>query len=161
MTEHRAEDLYQLHQLKSQYFRYLDTKDWATWRTLFTDDLVFYLEDSAVPTTAEPVSVGGDAFVANVSRSLATAVTVHHGHMPELHFISERAATGIWAMYDWVDDPKQCSSLQGFGHYHEDYLKGADQRWRISVLRLTRLRTDLRSYAPAYGPWAPWSAPSS
>lgn len=161
MTEYRAEDLHELHQLKSRYFRFLDTKAWADWRKLFTDDLVFFMEDSAVPTTKDPVSVGGDLFVENVSRSLATAVTVHHGHMPELQFLGEDTATGVWAMFDWVDDPKQRSSMQGFGHYHENYLKGADGTWRISQLRLTRLRTDVRSYPPAYGPWTPWSAPSA
>jgi hypothetical protein len=46
-------------------------------------------------------------------------------------------------MFDWVDhqsDPE--TSMQGYGHYVEDYEKGADGTWRIKNLRLTRLRTD-------------------
>ena len=37
------EDLYEVEaikQLKARYCRYLDTKDWDTWRTIFADDFV-------------------------------------------------------------------------------------------------------------------------
>ena len=91
----RIADVLAIHDVKSRYFRYLDTKEWAAWRDLFTDDLVFYMEDSAVPNTTEPITVGGDAFVEYVSDLLKTSVTVHHGHMPQIEFTGEREAREI------------------------------------------------------------------
>jgi ketosteroid isomerase-like protein len=164
MGTNRAEDILDIHQLKSRYFRFMDTKDWARWRQLFTDDLVFYIEDSVFPETTEPTTVGGDAFVEYVSQVLLTAVTVHQGHMPDIEFTGDGEARGIWAMFDWVDDAENGRAMQGFGHYHERYVKGADGRWRIKELRLTRLRVD--AIAPSrpegHRPWPPaWSAPAS
>ena len=90
----------------------MDTKDWAHWRELFTDDLVFYIEDSVFPETTEPTTVGGDAFVEYVSQVLLTAVTVHQGHMPDIEFTADGEARGIWAMFDWVDDAENGRAMQ-------------------------------------------------
>lgn len=124
-------------QLKARYFRLMDTKQWADYREVFTDDMVFQFE-----TQDEAAASSGDDFVAFVKGRLSTAVTVHQGHMPEIDITSDTTATGVWAMYDWVDDPDHDRAFQGFGHYHEDYRLGADGRWRIAKLHLTRLRVD-------------------
>ena len=128
-------EIEQIKQTKARYFRFLDTQQWAQWRTCFTDDLQFYLGEDPKPVTSS-----GDAFVAYVTKVLADTVTVHHGHMPEIELTSTTTAKGIWAMFDYRSEPER--SFQGYGHYLEDYEKGADGRWRIQSLRLTRLRTD-------------------
>ncbi len=147
-----------LQELKASYFRYLDTKRWASWRELFTDDMVFYNDSAPVPAETEPMTTSGDDFVEMVSSVLENAVTVHQGHMPELRFIDDGHAQGIWAMFDWVDSSGSGgTSMQGFGHYHEQYVKGADGGWRIRELRLTRLRTDLTAGTGAVPPKVePW-----
>ena len=81
----------------------------------------------------------------SVSKLLADTVTVHHGHMPEITLTSATTATSVWAMFDWVDWSQSATperTFQGYGHYHEEYEKGADGRWRIKRLHLTRLRVD-------------------
>ena len=78
-----------------------------------------------------------DEMVAANRRILATAVTVHHGHMPEIMLTGADTATGVWAMMDLV---KLGEGFRGYGHYHEEYVKQAG-RWRIRRLRLTRLET--------------------
>ena len=80
--------------------------------------------------------------MAFISERLATAVSVHHGHMPEISIADDSNATGVWAMYDWVDDPDHGRAFQGFGHYRERYRRGTDGNWRISELRLERVRVD-------------------
>jgi hypothetical protein len=75
-----------------------------------------------------------------VSGILEESVTVHHGHMPEIELTSDTAATGIWAMFDWVDMPQLV--LRGYGHYEETY-RVEDGCWRIAHSRLTRLRRDI------------------
>ncbi len=154
-------DVYAIQLLKARYFRYLDTKAWDLWRGLFTDDLVFYAEDSALPNETTPMVTGGDEFVAFTSTALATAVTVHHGHMPDIELTGPGEATGIWAMYDWIDDAEKGFAFEGWGHYREKYRKGSDGVWRISELRLTRLRTDAAEATRPGGdrPWPPpWEA---
>ena len=158
----RHDDRTAIHELKARYFRLMDTKQWNLWRHCFTDDMVFYMEDSALPDTTTPISTDGDTFVEDVSKVLTNAVTVHHGHMPEIDFTGERSAKGIWSMYDWVDDQKSGFAIQGAGHYHELYELGADNRWRIKEIRLTRLRVDTLSPTEPSSkrPWPPaWTRP--
>jgi hypothetical protein len=154
-------DLHAIQQLKSRYFRYLDTKEWDRWRSLFTDDVEFYIEDSVHPGQAPSKVSGADNVVERVSRALATAVTVHHGHMPDIEFTGPDEATGVWAMYDWLDDADNGYAVRGWGHYHERYPRIQGGPWQIAELRLTRLRSDIidptrpaggRSLPP---PWTP------
>ena len=163
MDDDRLGDRLALQDLKARYFRYLDTKQWAAWRELFTDDMVFFNDETALPTTTEPTTANGDDFVEMVSATLANCVTVHQGHMPELHFNGDAEATGVWAMFDWVDSSASGGfSMQGFGHYHERYVKGGDGRWRIADLRLTRLRVDSSNpaiSAASKPPTPPWTRP--
>src|SRR5262249_27720878 len=89
------------------------------------------------------------------SKLLADTVTVHHSHMPEIELTSATTAKGIWAMFDWVDWSKTATperTLQGYGHYLEEYEKGADGRWRIKRIRLTRLPMDHPTPAPQSSP---------
>ena len=130
-------------QLKARYFRLLDSKDWAGWRQIFTDDLVSET-DTAPPQPdgshrMPPAHPDADAFVAFVSNLLGDGVTVHHGHMPEIELTGPDTARGIWAMEDIVAFPTM--ALHGYGHYHEEYRK-VDGAWRIARLHLTRLRVD-------------------
>ncbi len=122
-------------QLKARYFRLMDTKQWEAFGELFTVDATL----SASPDPNEGFS-GRDEIVRRVRSVLRDARTVHHGHMPEIALTGEDTATGIWAMYDFVELPQLV--LHGWGHYHEEYAKqhGA---WRIRRLLLTRLRLDI------------------
>ena len=121
-------------QLKARYFRLMDTKQWQTWGELFT-------EDAEMRSSPDPEErfVGREEIVSKVSGYLADAVTVHHGHMPEIEIHGD-TATGIWAMHDYVEMPQLV--LRGWGHYHEEYAREAGG-WRIRRSRLTRLRLEI------------------
>ena len=125
-------------QLKAQYCRYLDTKQWDAWRGLFTDDFV-----SDTSATGGAVVSGADAFVAFVRSTLGkrSQPTVHQVHAPEIELTSATTATGVWALNDVVRLAPGIN-LNGYGHYHETYEK-IDGRWRIKTSELTRLREDL------------------
>ncbi|MGW0662975.1 nuclear transport factor 2 family protein [Streptodolium elevatio] len=122
-------------QLKARYFRLMDTKDWAAMREVFTDDARMDIDGFA--------NEGGDAIIAFMSEVLAPLRTVHHGHMPEITFTSAAAATGVWAMFDYVEFPSEGApqGFHGYGHYHDEYRieRGA---WRIASTRVARLRID-------------------
>lgn len=124
--------------LKAHYFRLMDTKLWADWRALFTDDLEVIVD---VGIGGEPRFrvISADAFVDSTRANIDAAVTVHHGHMPEIEITSPTTASGVWAMEDIVEAPG-APAFHGHGHYHETYRK-IDGAWRIATLHLTRLRT--------------------
>ena len=122
-------------ELKARYCRMLDTKDWAGYAAVFTDDVV-------LDTTAAggPRFDGRDAAVAGVRAAVERAITTHHVHNPEIT-VNGDEAHAIWAMQDrnlWPSGRR----LLGFGHYHERYRR-ADGQWRIAESRLTRINMEL------------------
>ncbi len=138
----RMADVYEIQKLKARYFRFMDTKHWEEFGRLFTDDLKFYIENTPAPSSSEPTFNGSRSLVDYLAASHPQKVTVHQGHMPEIEFTGPDSATGVWAMFDWVDDPGRGGAWQGFGHYHEKYVRELDGSWRIREVRLTRLRVD-------------------
>ncbi len=131
----RLADVEEIKKLKARYFRYVDLHWWPELRALFADDAVFEIaESTSSPRTA-------DDFIASVGKHLDRAMTVHHGHMPEIDVVDAENAHGIWAMYDLVE-PDTSSGypvLTGYGHYTEHYRK-VEGQWRIARLRLSRLK---------------------
>ena len=123
-------------QLKARYCRYLDTKDWASWRSLFTDDF-----RSDTSGAGGKVIVGADPFVAFTRRSLGDRATVHQVHAPEIELTSSTTAQAVWALEDVVRLAPGVN-LRGYGHYTETYTK-FDGRWLIADSTLTRLREDV------------------
>jgi SnoaL-like domain len=125
-------------QLKARYCRYLDTKDWESWRGLFADDFVSDLGDAG-----GGVIVGADQFVSYTRKTIGnpTQSTVHQVHTPEIELTSTTTAHGVWALHDVVR-LHPALTLHGYGHYHESYAK-IDGHWRITSSKLTRLREDL------------------
>jgi uncharacterized protein (TIGR02246 family) len=130
-----VDDVEAIKQLKARYFRTMDTKDWDGMRQVFADDVVIDTSEAGGSVVA-----GADEFMAFLHEALGGAVTVHQGHMPEIEVTSDTAATGVWALNDIVIFPNGVR-LDGYGHYHETYVKGPDG-WRIATSKLTRLHTD-------------------
>jgi hypothetical protein len=119
--------------LKSQYFRYVDTKDWDSWRALFADDGHFEIGAGTFE--------GADPFVASVREFLTGATTFHHGHMPEIDVLGNDEASGIWTLYDVVEPPADSgvSPFYGYARYWERYER-RDGEWKIVSMRIERLR---------------------
>ncbi len=142
MTPEELVEIEAIQQLKARYFRLMDTKQWEAWRELFSEDCTLRVELGDGSPDHEVR--GRDAIAKSTSEVLRGATTVHHGHMPEIELTGPRSARGIWAMFDFVAWGESPRDLKGYGHYHETYEKGADGRWRIASLHLTRLRVDPR-----------------
>lgn len=125
--------------LKADYCRLLDTKDWEGWKSLFTEDCVIDTRGSG-----GTLEHGRDAFVASVRKSIETAQTAHQVHTPQITLEGDEAH-GIWAMQDRVK--KEEWGLTGYGHYEERYVRTKDG-WKIAKQSLTRLIME-RDAAPA------------
>jgi uncharacterized protein (TIGR02246 family) len=144
VTDHAAEllqrllDIEDIKQLKARYFRSIDRKEWDAFGEVFARDAVLEVPE------VDSVTSGRGAIVAFVSSALTGALTVHHGHMPEIERTGPDTARGTWAMFDYVEWPSPGGDrvgLHGYGHYIEEYVR-EDGAWRISRSRLERLRVD-------------------
>jgi 3-hydroxyisobutyrate dehydrogenase-like beta-hydroxyacid dehydrogenase len=145
---YRLADREEIKELKARYFRFNDTKQWAEFRDLFTDDCQHWLpQDSPTPFMTN------EQYFDNLEEMLTPGVTTHHGQMPEISFTSGSEAEGIWSMSDYVqiDPPSGRVSIKGYGYYYETYRKCDDGKWRISSKRNDRLRVDQ----------VPWTLPET
>jgi ketosteroid isomerase-like protein len=136
-AETYVQDFIAISQVKARYCRLLDTKDWAAYTELFTEDL-----ELDVPGGSPPIR-GREAAIRSIRAAVEHARTAHHVHSPEMQ-IEGDVADVIWAMQDRVIwGPDRASTIReaghtGFGHYHERYTR-KDGNWRIAALRLRYL----------------------
>jgi 3-phenylpropionate/cinnamic acid dioxygenase small subunit len=128
-------------EVKARYCRTLDTKDWAGYAGVFTEDVELDTRPAGGTLT-----VGRDAVLSIVRSAVETARTVHQVHSPEITLNGDGADV-IWAMQDrvvWGEDRRSAmgnSGHTGYGHYHEHYVREGGQ-WRIAKQKLTRLHVD-------------------
>lgn len=128
--------------VKAAYFRTVDTKQWPEFKALFTQDAVIHYPESGMG----PMDL--ETAYTHVVSSLTNAVSIHHGHMPEIKMHSPDDATAIWAMEDEVylpGDPDKGvpdTKIVGAGHYHERYRR-ENGTWKIASLLLTRVHHEM------------------
>ena len=125
----------EIRKLKAKYFRCVDGKHWEEFATLFTDDLeIDFAESTSGPRTREE-------FVDSARRHFEGALSIHHGHAPEIDILDEDRAMGIWPMFDLVESAPDSpyESHTGYGHYTEEYRR-VDGRWLISRTQLSRVK---------------------
>jgi 3-phenylpropionate/cinnamic acid dioxygenase small subunit len=142
MNEQQLQDLEDIRQLKSRYFRLMDTQQWEPWRECFTEDISARYEGAprARPDMSTDIGCEGRAALYDGVKGLLTgAVSMHQGFMPEITLTSATTARAIWAMFDYVRLPT--CHFKGWGHYHEEYVKEASG-WKIRRIHLTRLHTE-------------------
>ena len=132
MDQDRFDDYEAIKKLKARYFRLLDTKRWDELGDLFAEDAFF-----VSPQTGEPTVRGRAAMADRVRRFVKDAVTVHHGHMPEIELTGPATAAAVWAMFGLIDDGERFS--EWYGHYDDTYVK-LDGEWKIRSSKLTPLR---------------------
>ncbi|MBB35927.1 MAG: DUF4440 domain-containing protein [Hirschia sp.] len=130
--------------VKAKYCRFLDTKDWDGYASIFTSDAVMDVSED----TGNPPITGIPAIIAQVRFAADHAATCHQVHTPEIAFDSPDTARGVWSMQDrvvWQEGKSpipEVASITGFGQYHESYRK-EDGVWKIAALRLSRFHIDM------------------
>jgi len=114
-----ADDFAAISMVKARYCRFLDTKDWAAYTDLFTEDFIL---DTSTAGGAPPVHGREDA-ITYIRSCVEHAKTAHHVHNPEITIEGDTAQV-IWAMQDrviWPEDRAARlneSGHTGFGQYH-------------------------------------------
>ena len=126
-----------LSEAKARYCRLLDTKDWAGYAGLMTEDFVLDVTEG----TQVPIVKGRDAALQQIKSSILTAKTAHQVHSPEFQFHGDEVQV-IWAMQDRVLWGPDRPSITGYGHYHERWVR-RNGEWKLAALKLTRLHVDV------------------
>ncbi len=129
-----------IRQVKAAYCRFVDTKQWARLKTLFTPDA------TVAGFGSVPDGTGIASFVDGIAERIGSTVSIHHVHAPEIVLLGSGSARAAWPMMDYVEFPAAAASAEGrgwigWGVYEEEYVR-ADGEWRISFMRLTRHRMD-------------------
>lgn len=138
MNNENYVDVEKIRTLKARYCRLLDTKQWAQWRDVFTDEFTGTFE---LPPHPASIFASANELVETNRSILENAETVHQIFAPEITVHGDDRADGLWQQFDFVRTPGL--AFKGYGHYKEKYQKCADGQWRIDSIHLTRLTVEI------------------
>jgi hypothetical protein len=129
-------DIEEIHQLRARYARFLDLKDWSSWRSVFADDCV--LEWPSEQGANEEI-VGAERIIAFLRDRIGGRATAHHCVNPEITFSDGDSARGIWSVCVAHDH----DGVRGYGLYHDEYIRGS-AGWLLKRYRFQSLWTTSR-----------------
>jgi hypothetical protein len=137
-----AVELEAIRRLKYAYFRTLDLKQFDQLGLLLTEDATAAYEDGK--TQLE----GRHAIVEWLADALGgpALITEHHGHHPEITFISATAAEGTWYLQDRVIIPSADLEIGGTAFYADRYAL-TDDGWRIAHTGYMRVFEEHRTHS--------------
>lgn len=121
------ENIELIKQLKSRYFRALDSKNWDLMKTCLSEHCIAKYDGGKYSFN------GNDKIVQFFSSYMSNPklIFMHHGHHPEITLIDNGMATGVWYLQDIVINLDNNTTLRGAGFYHDKYVLENNQ-WLIS-----------------------------
>ena len=122
-------DVQAIKELKSKYFRALDTKNWDELETTMTPNI------STAYSNGKLVFHGPKEITNYFKESMPhTEITLHQGHNPVIWFESDTVAYGKWYLQDnliFAEGNPYCGTqIQGSAIYTDKYVK-VDGQWLI------------------------------
>ncbi len=126
--------LEQIKQLKYRYFRTLDCNQWQKFGATLTEGCVGNYSSGKLHFE------GRDAIVEFMKANMSSDqfLSMHTGHHPEITFIDDNRATGIWYLQDMILMLPGKKRLFGTGIYQDEYEK-TDGSWLISKTGYERI----------------------
>ena len=148
MTEsERLGAIEDIKQLKSKYWRGVDSSDGDLVRSILAEDCELdYIGCCTDPSSGQDfmpamnvVLKGRDSWISDAFKR-AGIITVHQGHNSEITVTSETTAEGIWSFTDrfFLPPGNPFTRLTGYGHYHETYEK-IGGGWKLKTTRVNRI----------------------
>jgi len=148
----RLEAMAAIRQAKARYLRGVDTGDGNLVRSVLAADCVLDYRgcctDPASGVDYLPqmniVMRGRDAWATD-NLDGPRIVSAHHGHDHDISFADDGSAAMTCAFTDRLYMPPGApyGVMVGFGYYHETYVR-EDGGWKISTLRIERIRVETR-----------------
>lgn len=147
----RLEAVEAIRQIKSRYFRGVDTGDGELVRSILADDcLLDYMGCCTDPETGidhmpamNLVLHGRDSWPVGAPIG-PRIITVHHGHDPDITVQSDNAASAIWLFTDrfFLPEGGPFQRLIGWGRYYETY-SNRGEGWKLQTTRVERIRVEV------------------
>ena len=131
----RLEDLEAIKQLKYRYWRCLDTKQWDEMTECFTPDA------SAAYGEGRYTFAGRDAIMQFLRDAMGVQSGTwghHHGHHPEIELTGPTTARGVWALHNYLLNPRAQRGVRMACSYRDEYVKTGGV-WRIKHTGYTYL----------------------
>ncbi len=132
----RRRDVEQITDVLNRYATGIDTKNWALFRTCFTDDARFDYGEIGQCSDADGITefmVAAHQRMSDTKHMLQNMVVDRQGHD------HATAVTYVHAVQALAADPNPW--IDGVGQY-EDQLVRTDDGWRISARKFTQTRLD-------------------
>ncbi len=121
-------------QLKSRYFRLLDTADFDNLRLVFTDNAKIHYRSPSYDHKYQ----GWDSIQNFLKQSFSkTKFGIHTGHHPEISVDGDKA-TGIWYLHDKFVSLDDNINFEGSAIYQDQYVK-ENGEWKIASSEYDRL----------------------
>lgn len=150
-TSERLAAIEAIRQVKSRYFRGVDSGDGLLVRSILAEDCVLdYMGCCTDPVTGidhmpamNIVMRGRDSWP--VREPIGTqAVSVHQGHDPDITIEDSQNARAIWSFTDrfFMPPGSPFARLTGWGRYHETYTN-LGEGWKLQTTRIERLRVEV------------------
>jgi len=138
----RHDDHEQILALKHAYFRTLDLKEFDQLGELLTEDCEAGYDGGNLSFS------GREAIVAFLSASLSDPgiISEHHGHHPEITWIGDDEAIGVWYLEDRVLIPDADLEISGTAFYADRYVRTSDG-WRIASTGYQRVFEEHRVHS--------------
>ena len=150
------EDLELIRKLKYRYCRCIDTANFDELRGLFVEDAsVCY-----VGGTYRFEAQGRESILDALGYAFhADAIALHHVNHPEIDFVSDTEATGVWYLKDWFLDLRNKIITDGSALYRDTYVK-RDGEWLIKRATYERIYEIVTPFEQAPNITAHWLARS-
>lgn len=121
-------------QLKSRYFRFLDTGNMDGLRSVFSADPSIHFRSPSYEYKKQGWQELQDFFYGSFSK---TKFGIHTGHHPEIT-VDGDAATGIWYLHDKFVSLDDGITFEGSAIYQDRYVKEKGE-WKIESSEYDRL----------------------
>jgi len=120
------EEIEAIKQLKYRYFRALDCKDWDLLGATLTEDATTAYDEGRYSFS------GREAILGFLRGALGSprAISMHHGHHPEIEITSATTARGTWYLEDMVIFRDANTVVRGAAFYHDEYVRISGE-WKI------------------------------
>lgn len=126
-TLQQLSDLEEIRQLKSRYFRCIDTGNHAELASCFAEDVTVDYRGGGYRLQVS----GREDMVEFIASSFnSSIVAMHHGHTPEISFVDADTAKGTWYLEDRFINPERNEDTMGSSLYYDTYVRTAEG-WRI------------------------------
>jgi hypothetical protein len=125
---------------KSQYVRYIDTKQWSKFELVALPDaeLSFYNPDGSIMTLGRKhlLFISIRAFAEYFGKFFDSAQTLHMIGNAEFEMVTSDEVKVIWSMEDQIII-SHIAEIRGGGYYYETWVK-TENGWFLKSLKLER-----------------------